>query len=190
KLISILITLLIYSLLLCESKQTQDAESNVFMNIDDNMLPLIISSHMSDNTDSKYTISTKHKHPKRPKHSKRAYVHFTNPPELTTGVMIFWETREKTTLIFGQFENGFDEGQEKDYSFKVYKGSNEIVDLKPDNESLDQLFKIRPNGSTDPFLFSVNTTLISGDNDIVNGEIVISKPDALIGKNRVFTLHC
>ncbi|CAI2170415.1 10255_t:CDS:1 [Funneliformis geosporum] len=194
RIISILITLLVYSLLLGESKPTRDAESNVFMNIDDNMLPLIISSHNSDKADNKYTISSgghKHpKHPKNPKHSKRAYVHFTDPPELTKGLLIFWETRENTTLIFGQFESGFVEGKEKDYSFKVFKGSKEIVDLKPDNESLDALLKIRPNGSTDPFLFSVNTTLISGNNNIVKGEVVISKPDTLIGKNRIFVLHC
>src|SRR6266498_101407 len=113
KLISILVTLSIFSLSFIESKPNSDVfDSNFFVNIDENV-PLIISSHFSEETETdddsmfinghhhpkypKYPKYPKHpKHPRfpRPRLSKRAYVRFTNPPELTAGVMVFWETKE------------------------------------------------------------------------------------------------
>jgi len=201
KLISIfiLISFLIFSSSIVESRRIDDEDSELFMNFDDNMLPLVISSHLSDETD-KYTVSTFNDkyhhpgHPKRPKRPepslpKRAYVYFPSPPDIASGVIVFWETRKNITLIYGQFSKGFVEGEEKDYSFKVYKNDQELADLKPDGENLDKIFKINPNGSTDIFLFGYNGTLIS-TLGIIGNDLVISKPDALIGKDKIKPLTC
>jgi hypothetical protein len=197
--ILILIVLLISSLSIIESRLDEDEETELLMNFEDNMLPLIISS---DDDINKYTISTggHHHHPKYPKHPKhpkhpkiplpkRAFAYFPSPPDIAKGVIVFWETCKNNTLIYGQFSKGFVEGEEKDYSFKVYRGDKELVDLKPEDDSLDRIFKINPNGSTEPFLFVYNDTLISGVG-VLGTDFVISKPDALIGKDRIKPLTC
>lgn len=195
----ILIVLLISSLSIIESRLDQDEETESFMDFDDNMmLPLIISSGENIN---EYTISTGgHHHPKHPKHPKypkrpgfprpkRAFAYFPSPPDITKGVIVFWETCKNNTLIYGQFSKGFVEGDEDKYSFKVYKGDQELVDLKPKDDSLDRIFKINPNGSTEPFLFVFNDTLISGVG-ILDTDLVISTSDSLIGKDRIKPLTC
>ncbi|RIA80611.1 hypothetical protein C1645_792209 [Glomus cerebriforme] len=195
---------LIFSFSVIESELIYEEESELLMNFDNNMLPLIISSHSSDET-SKYSISTDHhhhypkypkhpkypNHPKHPKHPgfKRAYVTFPSPPDIAKGAIVFWETCKNETLIFGQFSKGFVEGEEKDYSFKIYKNDQVIVNLKHKDDSLDRIFKINPNGSTEPFLFTFNGTLLSTEG-IIGDDFVIGKPDALIGKDKIRPLVC
>ncbi|CAB4429640.1 unnamed protein product [Rhizophagus irregularis] len=194
----ILIVLLISSLSVIESRLDQDEEP--FMEFDDNMmLPLIISAGENIN---EYTISSggHHHHPKYPKHPKhprhpkfpgpkRAFAYFPSPPDITKGVVVFWETSKNNTLVYGQFSKGFVEGEEDNYSFKVYKGDQELVDLKPKDDDLDRILKINPNGSTDLFLFVFNDTLISGVG-ILDTDLVISTSDSLIGKDRIKPLTC
>ncbi|CAG8698788.1 7757_t:CDS:2 [Rhizophagus irregularis] len=159
----ILIVLLISSLSVIESRLDQDEEP--FMEFDDNMmLPLIISAGENIN---EYTISS----------------------DITKGVVVFWETSKNNTLVYGQFSKGFVEGEEDNYSFKVYKGDQELVDLKPKDDDLDRILKINPNGSTDLFLFVFNDTLISGVG-ILDTDLVISTSDSLIGKDRIKPLTC
>ncbi|GES88703.1 hypothetical protein GLOIN_2v1603781 [Rhizophagus clarus] len=160
-------------LIIIESRSIlDDEETDLFMNFEDNMMmPLIISS---DDTNNKFTIPEYHpphrpkypKHPKHPKHPKfplpkRAFAYFPSPPDIAKGVMVFWETRDNNTLVYGQFSKGFVEGDEKKYSFKVYNRDQELIDLKPKNDSLDRIFKINANGSTELFLFVINDSLIS-----------------------------
>ncbi|CAG8536888.1 10548_t:CDS:1 [Scutellospora calospora] len=140
-------------------------------------------------------ISVSHKHPPRlpypiptPK-PKRAYVKFTSPPDVTNGTIVFWETSKNKTLVAGQFSSGFSEGDEKEYTFKVYNETSEIIDLKPDDDTFDKLFKIRPNGSTDFFLFIFETPLVTGKNSVVGNYLVIGRPGSLLGKNIVESLE-
>ncbi|CAG8718058.1 13498_t:CDS:2, partial [Cetraspora pellucida] len=140
----------------------------------------------------KHFISVSHKD-KRPPHipsphpppkipiSKRAYVKFNDPPDVTNGIMVFWETPSNKTIIVGQFSSGFTEGDEKEYTFKVYNETSELVDLKPENDTFDKLFKIRSNGSTDSFLFALDTPLVTGNNSVVGNYLVIGRPGYLLG---------
>uniref|UniRef100_A0A1D1YUC8 Golgin subfamily A member 6-like protein 1 n=1 Tax=Anthurium amnicola TaxID=1678845 RepID=A0A1D1YUC8_9ARAE len=193
KLISILILIafLVFSLSVVKSKHDES------VNIDKNMLPLVISSFLSDEETDNYKYSVPHrphrpKHPKHPKHPqlpKRAYVYFPSPPDITSGGIVFWETSKNITFVSGQFTKGFVEGEEKEYSFKVYKRDQEIIDLKPEGDNLDRILKINSNGSTDLFLFVYNGTLISSK-DIIGSDFVISRTDAIIGKDRILPLTC
>ncbi|CAG8515037.1 7944_t:CDS:1, partial [Dentiscutata heterogama] len=148
-------------------------------------------------------VSVSHDHPNRPPHRpppdhpptypplptpKRAYVKFNNPPDVIKGVIAFWETPSNKTIIVGQFSEGFSEGDEKEYTFKVYNETSEIVDLKPADDTLDKIFKVRSNGSTDPFLFIFDTPLVTGNNSVIGNYLVIGRPGYLLGKNFIHSL--
>ncbi|CAG8446496.1 3612_t:CDS:2 [Acaulospora colombiana] len=119
------------------------------------------------------SLSAKPSSPPHHYKSKRAWVIFSTPPDLTKGVVVFWETSKNVTIVAGQFSSGFVEGEENEYTFKVYKDTEEIVDLKPSEESFDRLLKIRDDGSTDLFLFTIEDKLISGKDGIVDLTLVL-----------------
>ncbi|CAG8527116.1 5442_t:CDS:1 [Acaulospora morrowiae] len=128
--------------------------------------------------------------PHRPK-TNRAWVGFSSPPDIVKGVVVFWETSKNNTIVAGQFSTGFVEGEEADYTFKLYRGSKEVIDLKPSDDLLDKLFKIRPDGATDFFLFTIeDKLLISGEDSILGTTFVIGRPGVLLGKNEVGPLSC
>ncbi|CAG8744392.1 16810_t:CDS:1, partial [Racocetra fulgida] len=118
--------------------------------------------------------------PPRLPRSKRAYVKFNDPPDVTNGTMVFWETPSNKTIIVGQFSSGFSEGDEKKYTFKVYNETSELIDLKPKDETFDKLFKIRSDGATDAFLFVLDTPLVTGNHSVVGNYLVIGRPGSLL----------
>ncbi|RIB30052.1 hypothetical protein C2G38_2055060 [Gigaspora rosea] len=149
------------------------------------------------------SVSTKDKHPPhRPPHRppdhpptypplpkpKRAYVKFNDPPDVIKGVVVFWETPSNKTIIVGQFSDGFSEGDEKEYTFKVYNETSELVDLKPKDDTLDKIFKIRSNGSTDPFLFVFDDPLVTGNDSVIGNYLVVGRPGSLLGKSLIHGL--
>ncbi|CAG8771632.1 7709_t:CDS:2, partial [Racocetra fulgida] len=73
--------------------------------------------------------------------SKRAYVKLNDPPDVTNSAIVFWETPSNKTIIVEQFSSGFIE-----------------------EDSFDKIFKIRPDGATDAFLFVMDTSLVTGNN--------------------------
>ncbi|CAG8538572.1 9721_t:CDS:2 [Acaulospora morrowiae] len=115
----------------------------------------------------------------------------SSPPDIVKGVVVFWETSKNNTIVAGQFSTGFTEGEEAEYTFKLYRGSKEVIDLKPADDLLDKLLKIRPDGATDFFLFTIeDSLLVSGDDSILGTTFVVGRPGVLLGKNQVGPLSC
>ncbi|CAG8448041.1 358_t:CDS:1 [Acaulospora morrowiae] len=118
----------------------------------------------------------------------RALAYF-NPPDTATGLILFWETSSGITIIHGQFSRGFKKDSEEDISIKIYRNNEVIFDLKPQGESLANLFKIRPNGSTDSFVLVVPKRLIREEPKIIGAYVVIERKDDLIAKDPIILLE-
>ncbi|CAG8535538.1 2028_t:CDS:2 [Acaulospora morrowiae] len=113
---------------------------------------------------------------------------YFNTPDTATGLILFWETSSGITIIHGQFSRGFKDSEE-DISIKIYRDNEVIFDIKPRGESLDNLFKIRPNGSTDSFVFVVPKRLIREEPKIIGAYLVIERKDDLIAKDPIILLE-